>query len=128
MFFNVDGEQEQPWGQQPESFYNGGQFFGCLLGDCGCGVESEPDEDDLVCLPCDWDDESECGDDLMMMTGEEIDEAEVTVSPVKKFATFAELLEYHNKNKKTREEAPITPKKNPAVSFPKKRRERECRQ
>ena len=126
MLFNVDGEYEQPWGQQPEAFYNGGQFFGCLL---GCDDDESDMDDDLVCLPCDRDDESECCEDLLMMAEEDAEDAEETVSTPKKYATFADMLKDHNNNNDQRSEdtpePPTTPKKNPAVRLPKKRNVRE---
>ena len=48
MFYNIDGDGDSTWGTQPDSFYNGGRFFGCLMGDCD---ESDV-EDDLVCVQC----------------------------------------------------------------------------
>ena len=117
MFYNIDGDSDNTWGTQQESFYNGGRFFGCLLGD---EYDESDSGDDVVCLPCEDSDDSELGDDLMMVTDDvrenEWDESDAVKSKPQTYATFADLLEAYRNT-----ESDISPVKAPTVRLPKQK-------
>ena len=124
--YNIDGEggdsswgAEKPaWGSQPDSWYNGGRFFGCLLGDGDCSEDSEGDDIEM-CGMCD--DEDSEDEDLLMMAGHSDEDEELEV-PVPVYSTFADLIVAYQADKSKEEVVPIiTPMKGPAVRIPKQK-------